>query len=180
MPGNGPFLFLSKTGPPAGFWDVPPGGMCVSAFLLVRRGSEILLGKYKDDPRWEAMAGLDESRRRTHGAGWTIPARQLKFGEDPREAAHEIAEEILQVHGMTISEPRAEVDLYEPKQAPGKLHYDIWFLFDGTPPKAWTLTVPSWYAELGWHDPKTLPATEYARGHQDVVARWLQKRPAKK
>lgn len=178
MPGTGPFLFLSKHGPPAGFWELPPGGMCVSAFLFVRRGSGILLGKYKDDPKWEDLAGLDGARRRMHSAGWTIPARQLKFGEDPREAAHEIAEDILDIHRMTTKGPRVEVDVYEPRQAPGQLHYDIWFLFEGTPPKGWTLAVPPWYAELAWHDPKKLPAAEYARGHQDVAARWLQ-RPAR-
>ncbi len=175
MEGEGPFLWLSKGAPPAGFRTLPPGGMCVGAFLFVRRGGKILLGKYREDPRWESLAGLDAGRVKTHSAGWTIPARHLRFGEDPREAAHEIAEDILDIHRMAVKEPRVEVDVYEPKQVPGQLHYDIWFLFDATPPKGWTLAVPPWYAELTWHDPKTLPATEYARSHHDVVARWLQK-----
>jgi len=177
MVGEGPFLWLSKDAPPAGFRDVPPGGMCLSAFLFVRQGHTILLGKYRDDPRWETLAGLDESRRRIHGRGWTIPASQLRYGEDPRAAARRIAEDILQIRGMTFSEPLSEVDLYEPKRFPGQLHYDIWFLVDGTPPKGWTMTPPPWYADLAWRDPKTTPASEYARGHEDVVARWLEPRP---
>lgn len=174
MPGDGPFLWLSKSGPPGGFWNVPPGGMCVSAFLFAQRGPEILLGKYRDDPRWESLAGLDETRRRVHGAGWTIPASHLKYGEDPRAAARRIAEEILEIHGMTFSEPRVEVDLYEPKRFPGKLHYDVWFLVDGVPPGSWALKAPSWYTELAWRNPRTVPPSEYARGHEDIVARWLQ------
>lgn len=153
--------------------------MCVSAFLFVRRGREILLGKYRDDPRWESLAGLDETRSRVHSGGWTIPASQLKYGEDPRAAARRIAEEILQVSGMTFSEPRSEVDLYEPKRFPGGLHYDIWFLVDGRPPKGWSLKAPPWYAELAWRNPETTVASEYARSHEDVVARWLEPRPAK-
>jgi len=172
MAGEGPFLWLSKEAPPAGFRDLPPGGMCLSAFVFVRRGPEILLGKYANVPEWERLSGLDEERRRVHGRGWTIPASQVKYGEDPRAAAERVAEEILQIRGMTFSEPRAEVDLYEPKRFPGRMHYDVWFLVDGTPPKGWSLRVPPWYAELAWRDPKTMPATEYARGHEDVVARW--------
>ena len=178
MSGEGPFLWLSKDAPPAGFRELPAGGMCLSAFLFARRGREILLGKYRDDARWEALAGLDESRRRIHSAGWTIPASQMKYGEDPRAAARRIAEEILGIQGVKLSEPRAEVDLYEPKRFPGRFHYDVWFLVDGTPPKGWALKAPPWYAELAWKDPATTAPSEYARGHEDVVARWLLPRPA--
>ena len=112
MVGEGPFLWLSKDAPPAGFRDVPPGGMCLSAFLFVRQGHTILLGKYRDDPRWETLAGLDDHIVNSSVAG-----------------------------------------------------------------KGWTMTPPPWYADLAWRDPKTTPASEYARGHEDVVARWLEPRP---
>ncbi len=174
MPGDGPFLFLRDQGPPAGFWHTPPGGMCVSAFLFVRRGKKLLLGKYRDDPRWEQLAGLDRDRRRNYGHGWTIPARQLKFGEDPRHTARAVGEDILRIRGLRFSEPRVEVDLYEPRWLPGKQHYDMWFLVDAVAPKGWTLQVPPWYAELVWLDPAQLRDEDYARGHQDVVARWRE------
>ena len=148
-------------------------------FLFVRRDSRILLGKYRNDPKWEALAGLDETRRQVHGSGWTIPASHLKYGEDPRAAARRIGEEVLQILGMTYSEPRVEVDLYEPKRFPGILHYDVWFLVDATSPRDWELRVPPWYAELAWHDPRTLPAPDYARSHEDVVGRWLEAKASK-
>lgn len=156
---------------------MPPGGMCLSAFLFVERDGKILLGKYADDPGWESLAGMDEERRRVHGRGWTIPASHLKYGEDPRDAGRRIGEGILGIRGMTYSEPRVEVDLYEPKRFPGRLHYDIWFLVGGTPTTGTEVTILPWYAELGWHDPRTTPATAYARGHEDVVARWMSSRP---
>jgi ADP-ribose pyrophosphatase YjhB (NUDIX family) len=151
--------------------------MCLSAFLFLRRGRTILLGKYADDPAWGRLAGLDPERWRVHGAGWTIPASQLKYGEDPRDAARRIGAEILEVRGVTYSEPRVEVDVYEPKRFPGRLHYDVWFLVDGVSPRDARIESPSWYAALEWVDPRTLPAAEYARGHEDVVARWRQRRP---
>ncbi len=177
MPGDGPFLFLRENSSPFGFWHLPEGGMCVSAFLFVRRGSRILLGRYRDDPRWETLAGLDGPRRRANSEGWTVPASQLKFGEEPRAAARRIGEEILGISGLTYSEPRAESDLYEPKFAPGTLHYDLWFLVDATPPKDWEVHVPPWYADLAWHEPRSTPASAYARSHEDVVARWVAQRP---
>ncbi|TLZ50814.1 MAG: NUDIX hydrolase [Methanobacteriota archaeon] len=174
MPGEGPFLWLSKNGPPAGFWSLPPGGMCLSAFLFVKQGGKILLGKYADDPRWEELAGLDGDRRRAHGKGLTVPASHLKYGEDPRDAAKRVGEEVLGIGGMTYTEPRIEVDLYEPKRFSGRLHYDMWFLVDATLSKPHALAAPPWYAELGWYDPTTMPAGAYARGHEDVVSRWLE------
>jgi len=176
MSGDGPFLWLNEDAPPAGFRHLPPGGMCVSAFVFVLRGDSILLGKYADDPAWDELAGLDGTRRTIHGKGWTIPASQLKYGEDPREAGRRIVEDVLRIEGATFSEPRSEVDLYESHRFPGHLHYDMWFLMEATRPRDAPISKPAWYAELGWKDPRTLPASEYARGHQDVVARWLERR----
>lgn len=173
MAGTGPFLWISKNAPPAGFQQFPPGGMCLSVFVFVERRGQILLGKYKDDPKWEELAGLDPDRRRNHGRAWTIPASHLKFGEDPRDAGRRIGEEILQIPGSRYSEPRTEVDLYESKLAPGNKHYDIWFFVDAVLPSGHELRVPPWYADLTWQDPRALPPTAYARSHEDVVARWL-------
>lgn len=176
MPGEGPFLWLNERGSPMGFWRPPPGGMCLSTFLFVRRGPRILLGKYGDTPKWEELAGLDPARRQSHSQGWTIPARQVKFGEDPRDAARHVGEVILGIRGLRYSEPRVEVDLYPPAWDPGRLHYDVWFFVDALPPKTWQLHVPPWYAELAWQEPRRVPDKDYARGHQDVVARWCKAR----
>jgi len=173
MSGTGPFLWLMKHAPPEGFRELPPAGLCVCGYLFVTRRGKIMLGKYADDPKWESLAGLDPDRRRTHGKGWTVPASHLKFGEDPRDAARRIGEEILRIPGMRYSEPRSETDFYPSKMVPGAMHYDIWFFIDGTPPTGYELQVPPWYAELSWQDPKTVPASAYARGHEDVVTRWL-------
>ncbi len=179
MPGDGPFLWLRDQSSPYGFWHTPEGGMCVNAFLFVRKGSKILLGKYADHPRWDELAGLDASRRQRNAGGWTVPASHLKFGEEPRAAARRVGEEILQIPKLTYAEPRVESDTYPVAFAAGKLHYDLWFLVDATPPRDWEPKPPPWYTELRWQDPEALPASAYARAHEDVVARWLQKRPDK-
>lgn len=178
MPGDGPFLWIRDQSSPYGFWRPPEGGMCINTFLFVRDGSKILLGKYADDPMWEELAGLDASRRKANAGGWIIPASHMKFGEDPRASARRVGEELLQIPGMTYSEPRVETDFYPAKFAAGKMHYDIWFLVDAVPPSSWRVKAPPWFAELAWQDPRTLPASAYARAHEDVVARWLEPRTA--
>ena len=177
MDGTGPFLWLSESGPRRGFRALPAGGMCVSAFLFVVQGGKLLLGKYADDPRWEEIAGLDEDRWRAHGKGWTVPASQLKFGEEPREAGRRIAEEVLGIRGLELSEPRVESDHYVPARFPELgMHYDLWLLFGAKLPSGARVAKPDWYRELAFHDPRSLVASEYARGHEDVVARWLARR----
>src|SRR5256712_2549354 len=176
MPGTGPFLWWMRHAPPWGFQQVPPDGMCVWASLFVTRDRQIRLGKYADDPRWEALAGLDPDRRRNHGKAWTVPATHLKLGEDPRTAARRVGEEALGIRGLRYSEPRSETDFYPSKMVPGEMHYDIWFFIDGTPPKEYEIRVPPWYTELSWQDPRSVSAAECARGHEDVVARWLAAR----
>ena len=135
MSGEGPFLWLSKSGPRSGFWHLPPGGMCVCAFLFVKRDGKILLGKYADDPKLEELTGLDTRRRQVHGKGLTIPATHLKFGEDPRDAAKRVGDDVLLLPGMRYSEPRVEVDTYSSRDSPGNMHSDLWFLVDAMPPE---------------------------------------------
>lgn len=174
MPGDGPFLWISPQGSPFGYHRAPPGGLCLSVFLFVRRGRELLLGRYADDPAWERLAGLDEGRRRAHGRGWTVPASHLKYGEDPREAARRVAEEILGLRDLRPGEPRVETEVGVPARFP-KLgpHHDVWFFVeadwpgpDGPPAR------PPWYADLAFLDPDALRPGDYGRSHEDVVARW--------
>lgn len=174
MAGEGPFLWLNEQGPPSGFRRLPPGGMCLSAFLFVRRGPELLLGKYADDPRWEKLAGLDAARVRQHGQGWTIPATHLKYGEDPRATARRVADDILDLHELRLGEPRVETEHASWERSRGSgWHYDVWFFVDAEMPMDSCVPAPPWYAALEWHDPRKLPAEQWARGHQDVVRRWM-------
>lgn len=171
--GTGPFLWLSESGSPFGFRRLPPGGLCLSSFLFVRRGNEILMGRYADDPRWETLAGLDADRRRAHGHGWTIPASHLKFGESPQDAARRVAREILQMPDAEPSEPRVVSEVGEPRRFPGLLHQDFLFLHDLELPDGAPVAMPPWYAEMAWIDPRATPASAWARSHDEVVARWL-------
>lgn len=175
LDGSGPFLWLNESGPRSGFRALPPGGMCVSAFLFVERDGRLLLGKYADDARWEDLTGLDEDRWRAHGKGWTLPASHVKYGEDPRETARRVMRDVLRVGDFALREPLVGSDHYVPARFPELgMHYDLWFLFRAHVPPHVEVARPPWYAELEWLDPRSLPASAWARGHEDVVARWAE------
>lgn len=172
--GEGPFLWLGEKGPPDSFRTMPKGGLCLSAFLFVRDGDRVLLGRYADDPAWAKLAGLDETRRRVHGQGWTLPASHIQYGEDPRDAGRRIAREILGREDLRLSEPRVETEYDVPARFPelGN-HFDVWFFLEARWPGG-RPTPPPHYAALEFHDPRTLPKAAWARSHEDVAARWLR------
>lgn len=176
MSGDGPFLWLSEHGSPWGYDKVPPGGMCLSAFVFLARGDALLLGKYADDPTWERLAGLDAKRRQVHGQGWTVPASHLRFGEDPREAGVRIVREVLGLDGVELSEPRVLTEHADRDPRPGLPaitdHYDVWFFLDATVEEGFEVAVPAWYRALAFVDVDTLAAEDYGRQHQDIVAAW--------
>jgi ADP-ribose pyrophosphatase YjhB (NUDIX family) len=171
------FLWLAPFAPSHGYKTVPQGGMCLCAFLFVVSEERILLGKYAPHPAWERLAGMDDKRIRTNALGWTLPARHLKFGEDPREAARHIGEEILLLdRGLAYLEPHVATFLYDPAIAPGEKHYDVDFLFEISLGSGGELRTPPWYETLAWFDIGTVRHEQFARQHEDVVEAWLRVR----
>jgi ADP-ribose pyrophosphatase YjhB (NUDIX family) len=171
------FLWLAPFAPPRGCTTVPLGGMCLCAFLFVVSDERILLGKYAPHPAWERLAGMEDKGIKANAHGWTLPARHLKFGEDPREAARHIGEEILLLdRSLAYPEPHVATFFYEPAAAPGKMHYDVHFLFEIPLENGYELRTPPWYETLAWFDIGTVLHGQFARQHQDVVEAWLKAR----
>jgi ADP-ribose pyrophosphatase YjhB (NUDIX family) len=175
--GTDAFLWLAPFAPPDGYTTVPRGGMCLCAFLFVTSGERILLGKYAPHPAWKRLAGMEDKGIRANANGWTLPGRHLKFGEDPREAARHIGEEILLIdRGLTYPDPHVATFCYEPAAAPGEKHYDVHFFFEIPLGNGDGLRTPPWYEALAWFDIGTLLPGQFARQHQDVVEAWLKAR----
>lgn len=174
---TGDFLWLAPFAPPKGYTTVPRGGMCLCAFLFVVSEEKLLLGKYAPHPAWERLAGMEDNRIRANARGWTLPGRHLKFGEDPREAARHIGEEILLLEkGLACPEPRVATFFYEPAAAPGEKHYDVHFLFEIPVKRSGELLIPPWYETLAWFDIGTVRGEQFSRQHGDVLGAWLRMR----
>ena len=137
MSGEGPFLWLSKSGPPSGFWQLPPGGMCVCAFLFVKKDGKILLGKYADDPKLEELTGLDARRRQVHGKGLTIPLPGDSFG--PAELVRELSSSVAEQRPVVRSDG-LELFLYSNRPGGFGLN-DLWVSTRKTVSDPWTIPV---------------------------------------
>lgn len=175
--GNSSFLWLAPFAPSKGWTSVPRGGMCLCSFLFVMSGQKILLGRYADHPAWEELCGMGEKRIKASAGGWTIPASHLKFGEDPRDAARRIGEEILMLDkGLVYSEPYVKSFFYEPAIAPGEKHFDVLFLFDVSIDAGVKVSKPPWYDVLEWFDIGAVRGEQFARQHEDVAETWLKMR----
>jgi ADP-ribose pyrophosphatase YjhB (NUDIX family) len=173
---EGPFLWLAPFAPPRGWKNVPPGGICLCAYLFVTRGGKLLLGRYADHPAWEELCGMESRRVRANAGGWTIPASHLKFGEDPREAARRIGQEILLIdRGIVCSEPCVKTFLYAPAAAPAERHFDVLFLFDLPVEGGVEIVTPPWYEALAWFDIGEMPREQFARQHGEVAEAWKQR-----
>lgn len=175
--GESSFLWLAPFAPPKGWTKVPRGGMCLCAFLFVMSERKILLGKYAEHPAWEQLCGMDNKRIKNNIHGWTIPASHLKFGEDPRDTARRIGEQILTLDkGLVYSEPYVKTFFYEPAIAPGEKHFDVLFLFETSVKAGVKIHTPPWYEALEWFDIGTVQCGQFARQHEDVVETWLNHR----
>ena len=176
--GGSSFLWLAPFAPPKGWTSVPRGGMCLCAFLFVVSRGKVLLGRYADHPAWEQLCGMESRRVKANAQGWTIPASHMKFGENPRETARRIGEEILTLDkGLTYSEPYVKTFFYELARAPGEKHYDVLFLFDVSIDEGFKVCKPPWYEVLEWFDIGTVQREQFARQHEDVMESWLKNRP---
>lgn len=171
------FLWLAPFAPPKGWKEVPRGGMCLCVFLFVTSGGKVLLGRYADHSAWETLCGMDGGRVKANAGGWTIPASHLMFGEDPRDAARRIGEDILALDiDLVYSEPYVKTFFYEPAIAPGEKHFDVLFLFDVSIQDIANVHKPPWYEALEWFDIGMVQRQRFARQHQDVVEAWLKRK----
>ena len=161
------FLWFSPKAPPQGHREVPEGGFCVSACLVVRDAAGLVLaGRYAPDhPELEARTGMDDARRHKYAQGFTLPARHMRLGESPDEAARSIARELTPIDIDAPRLVRAWSESYDLDTYPGHTHHDLLFGFvaqaRGAP------RVPARYEELRFVREEEVA---WARGHDDVLA----------
>lgn len=179
MSGNGPFLWFREAAPARAYRVVPAAGFCVSVFVLLRRGSRVLLGRYADHPAWEQLAGLDPDRVQDYMGGWTVPGRHLRLGEHPREAGLAIVKDLLNLDpdAVTLSQPRVETSFGpHPKFPDDGEHFDLWFFLAGDVDEDVVSEPPPWYEELAFVDPRRISTDDLSRCHDEVLDAFLSSR----
>src|SRR5467141_3383829 len=74
--------------------EIPVGGVCLSAFLVVTETGEprkVLMGHMNPDAPWDHIGALDSSRVEVHSRGWMLPSSHLIFQETAADVPHPAA-----------------------------------------------------------------------------------------
>jgi len=156
---------------------VPPGGVCLSAFLVVRdRRGRILFGRPRIHRAWSEQGCLPSWRVREiqKNVEWILPASHLLMGESPDDAAKRIARIWV---GRPDARPRlAVIDSSSfptgPPSRAGKkkrrdFHWTLGFVYrlrvDRLP------TMPRTWEELKFFSPAEIRNLTIGRMHGDLL-----------
>jgi ADP-ribose pyrophosphatase YjhB (NUDIX family) len=165
MPTVRRFTGFKKDAPLPRIKDIPDGGFCISAFVIISKTGnphQVLMGRLNREAQWDHLGALYTEMVERHSKGWMLPSSQLIFGESPHEAAQRILLEQLGLNDQKLEEPRVFSEVYGPRG-----HWDLEFLFLGErecPP-----THPAW-RELKFVDLASTKKEDIARSHEDILA----------
>lgn len=155
--------------------NVPPGGTCLSSFVVVTSGRRILVGKMTRPEIWVAkfLVGPKFAPVYAESAKYVLPARHLHWYESPMEAALSVLQEQV---GLDVPENRVslvDVQSHVSGEIDGKEppHWDLCFLYQTKVPEkvASKLPRPLWFSELAFKPLQGLGPGDFTRGHGDVL-----------
>ncbi len=164
MPTSRRFAAFSRTAVPPRSNEIPEGGICLSAFVILsQRGKphHVVMGRVNTKAPWDHLAALDKERAERASIGWMLPSSHLLLFESPTEAAQRIVREQLGITDQELSGPVTFSEAYGPNS-----HWDFHFIFRGerdeiAPTDAWT--------ELKFLDVTKIARKEIVRAQDDIL-----------
>ena len=167
--------------------NVPPGGTCLSSFVVVSNGERILVGKMDRPEIWieRFLVGPAFATRYAASGKYVLPARHLHWYEPPLEAARSVLRDQV---GLDIPKSKISLidiqshvsgDIGDEKEPP---HWDLCFVYQTPVSKSLTtrLRRPEWFSELAFKPLKSLKQEDFTRGHGDVLQVAGMLRPGRK
>lgn len=156
-----------------GMSDVPEGGLCLSAFLVItdaQNPNSVLMGHLNPKAPWDHIGALDQSRVDAHSKRWMLPSSHLIVYESPQEAAKRILREQLEVEDdLPLLGPQVVSETYTPKRFPNlHHHWDIEFIFKGKLSK-YHIPKPHVWSLLDFVNLNSINTSEIARSHEDIL-----------
>jgi len=164
----------ARIGPRDASWLIhtPSAGLCLSAFVVVRKGKSILLGRPHVHDAWPATGGYPKrhAAKLEKEKYWLLPATHLLMEENPKHAAKRIANQWMGVKGtpefvMVQSHLRPSGD--RKLRRKGLNHWDICFVYELK--AAATPKLKPWWSENRFFRPSEINRNKLGRGHKDVL-----------
>lgn len=149
--------------------NIPKGGTCLSAFLVIRNGSSLLAGKMSEPEIWaeKFLVRREYADQLVKSGGWVIPASHLRYGESLGEAAQRLLRDMLGIKEAYYSLIDVQSHVTEDPKDPDAAHWDLCFVFDtkisGRPTK------PKWFSVLEFISLENLRPFDFERGHGDIL-----------
>ncbi len=169
--------------------NVPPGGTCLSSFVILTTGPDVLVGKMARPEVWVERFFVGPKWAPTYHQSkkYMLPASHLMWYESPLEAAERsVKEQTLLPLGkddLKFLEVQSHLS-GDPESATEPPHWDICFVYEGKVPKsiAKKLKQPEWFDDFGFVKRSKLKPEDFTRGHGDILerARTLGKAKKKK
>lgn len=145
--------------------------LCLSAFVVARRGDSILLGRPCEHDAWPEKGGYPkwQALELEKEGVWLLPATHLIMEESPDQAAKRIAHEWAGLGGIPrfvmVQSHLRPLRLWNPKLKWN--HWDICFVYE-LHPKGSVRPKP-WWSELQFIPLSKIRAIKFGRGHRDVL-----------
>jgi ADP-ribose pyrophosphatase YjhB (NUDIX family) len=146
-------------------------GVCLSAFLVARQGTRILMGRVHGTKEWPEKGGYPKARavELEHAGAWLLPATHLLMEESPDRAAKRIARQWAGLRGtpkfVMIQSHTRPASLWT-KGAKGN-HWDLCFVYE-LRVRRLPKTRP-WWSEMQFFSPSKLRRLNLGRGHRDIL-----------
>jgi hypothetical protein len=156
--------------------NVPPSGTCISAFVSITDGPNILLGKMAKPEIWVDRFFVGEDRAPTYASSgkYVLPASHLKWYESPLEAAERVVEEQAALPVLKKGLKLVDVESFvsgDPNDEQNPPHWDICMVYETRIPTslAKKLPKPEWFEDYGMKKKSSLSPEDFTRGHGDVL-----------
>lgn len=155
----------------------PEAGVCLSAFVVARRGNSILIGRPHAHDAWPVKGGYPkrQASELERQAVWLLPATHLLMEESPDRAAKRIVREWAGLEGtprlVMVQSHLRPIRLWNPKLRGN--HWDICFVYELCP--RGPINLKPWWSEMRFAPISAFRNINLGRGHRDVLeeARYL-------
>ncbi len=162
----------ARLGPRTPSWLVhtPKGELCISAFVVPRRGNSLLLGRPRAHDAWPEMGGYPKSRvvELEKEGTWLLPATHLMMEESPEHAARRIAHRWAGLEGNPrFSMVQSHLRRFRLWREPKGNHWDLCFVYKL--PVRHVPHLKPWWAEMRFVSLSEIPKMRLGRGHLDIL-----------
>jgi ADP-ribose pyrophosphatase YjhB (NUDIX family) len=150
--------------------NVPKGGTCLSAFLVLKGKAGILVGKMAKPEIWveRFLVGEAFAPRYVSSNKLVLPATHLKYGEKPEDAAKRVLLEQIGAGNVKLTLLQIQSHLSQDPNDPEAAHWDVCFVYAGRL-RGKQLQRPEWFSELIFQRPSHLKSEDFTRGHGDIL-----------